>query len=427
MRPRAWILSAITMLCTTTMSAQLSNLAEPGGNLPHYTVVDLGTLGGTFSWATGVNNKGLVTGFSTIPGDSDEHAFLWQDGSFTDLGTLGGPNSGVGFWGRRPNERGQIVGAAQTNALDPVGEDFCQFINNFGFENAAPFRCLPFVWQDGAMTPLSTLEGNGAASQINNRGQVAGEVDGQPDPACTPQTPRPGPVMWEDGVLRELPRLPGFPYGGPNAINDNGQAVGGLVKDCAASVAHAALWDRGRVTFLGSLGGQQFDEGASINNAGQVVGFASLPGNTVFHAFFWSKRDGMKDLGTLPGDVLSFAAGINDESQIVGTSFDVNGNPRAFFEQDGVMTDLNTLVASSPLYLLYGFDINSRGEIVGLGVDTISQEFHAYLANSCDELNADKSCDQQLKAAAAARQSRPVPENIRKHLLKRLGFSSAIR
>ena len=396
-------------------------------NLPHYTVIDLGTLGGTFSGATGVNNKGWVDGFSTLPGETctpptsgcDEHAFLWRDGVMTDLGALGGPNSGVGFWGRRANDLGQIAGTAQTGTPDPAGEDFCAFFNNFGFESPALFQCLPFVWQDGVRAPLPILEGNGGASQINNRGQVAGEVDGQPD--CPPGTPHPRPVLWENGVLHELPRLPGFPYGGPSAINDEGQAVGVLVSDCAASVAHAVLWEGEGVIYLGSLGGMAFDEGVSINDKGQVVGFATLPGDTVFHAFFWSKRDGLKDLGTLPGDVLSLASGINNELQIVGTSFDANFNPRAFLSQQGMMIDLNTLVpAGSLLYLLYGFDINARGQIVGLGVDTITQEFHAYLANPCDELNADKSCDQPIKGVGAVRQSRSVPENIRKHFLKRL-------
>ena len=54
--------------------------------------------------------------------------------------------------------------------------------------------------------------------------------------------------------------------------------------------------------------------------------------------------------------------------------------PRAFLEQKGVMTDLNTLIpAGSPLSLWTGCSSNARGQIIGIAV-TAGGEFHAYLA-----------------------------------------------
>src|SRR5436309_3225215 len=50
-----------------------------------YTVTELGTLGGTFSQAFGVNDKGWLVGFSTTSGGL--RAFLWSDRVVTDLGT----------------------------------------------------------------------------------------------------------------------------------------------------------------------------------------------------------------------------------------------------------------------------------------------------------------------------------------------------
>lgn len=429
MKNNSRILIVIAIFCTT-MPGRISAQAEPPANVRRYTVIDLGTLGGTFSFATGINNKGLVNGFSTMPGDVDEHAFLWRDGALTDLGTFGGPNSGVSFWGRRANERGEVVGAAQTNTPDPAGEDYCQFINNSGFENPAPFQCLPFVWQNGAMTPLTTLGGNGSAAQVNNRGQVAGQVDGPPD--CAPGTPHPIPVVWENGVRHQLPTLPGFPYGGPNAMNDNGQSAGVLVGACSGSPAHAVLWDRRGVKFLGSLGGQQFDEAADINNRGQAVGFSSIAGDTSFHGFFWSEDSGMQDLGTLSGDVSSIAVGINDKGQIVGFSCQdaACASPRAFLLTSGTMLDLNTLLSSSNLFLAEAFDINAQGQIVGLAMDTTSGQFHAFLATPCgDEAGNSQGCVGSAEGTAAARQlQRPtLPENLRRQLANRLGFGAPIR
>ena len=54
------------------------------------TMTDLGTLGGTVSVATGINTAGQVVGNSNITGDVDFHAFLYNNGTMTDLGTFGG-------------------------------------------------------------------------------------------------------------------------------------------------------------------------------------------------------------------------------------------------------------------------------------------------------------------------------------------------
>jgi probable HAF family extracellular repeat protein len=70
-------------------------------------MLDLGTLGGTYSGAYGVNASGKVTGSSNTIGNSFDHAFLF-DGTMQDLGTLGGSQSqGFGI-----NASGQVVGQA---------------------------------------------------------------------------------------------------------------------------------------------------------------------------------------------------------------------------------------------------------------------------------------------------------------------------
>jgi len=66
---------------------------------------------GTYSDAQSANTAGQVVGYATVSvgfGD-DDHAFLWQDGIMTDLGTLGGDRSRA--WAI--NGAGQVVGSAQ--------------------------------------------------------------------------------------------------------------------------------------------------------------------------------------------------------------------------------------------------------------------------------------------------------------------------
>jgi len=380
-----------------------------------YTVTDLGTLGGTFSLAGGINNSGSVEGYSTLPGDTALHAFLWRNGVMTDLGTLGGPNS-IAAW--RPNESDKVGGAVETGAPDPLGEDFCGFGTNL--------ICLPFLWQKGVITPLPTLGGNnGFATGVNSRGQVAGYAEiATPDPTCEPsitlQVLQTKPVIWRDGNIQELPTFPGDPDGQANAINDNGQVVGYSGPCIPPLEHHALLWQSGVMTDLGNFGGSRHNGALDINNQGQVVGTAGLPANTnlSLHAFLW-QNDVLTDLGTLPGDVASIGDSINSKSQVVGGSFDVDFNGRAFLWQNGVMIDLNTLTpADSPLFLIEALNINSRGQIVGYAFQLSTGEVHAFLATP----STGEFASESATLSETSRGPKVVlPENVRKMLEKQLG------
>ena len=56
----------------------------------HGKMIDIGNLGGTFSFVAGLNNRGQMTGTMNLRGDAIYHAFFWDDGILTDLPTLGG-------------------------------------------------------------------------------------------------------------------------------------------------------------------------------------------------------------------------------------------------------------------------------------------------------------------------------------------------
>jgi probable HAF family extracellular repeat protein len=75
-------------------------------------IVDLGTLGGDFSSAADVNDRGEVVGWSTVSrtGNDPSHAFVWRRGRIQDLGGLGGTNA----FPADINNRGEVAGDAYT-------------------------------------------------------------------------------------------------------------------------------------------------------------------------------------------------------------------------------------------------------------------------------------------------------------------------
>jgi probable HAF family extracellular repeat protein len=116
-------------------------------------MVDLGTFGGTFSTAYGVNNQGQVIGYANVADDAAAHGFVWQNNVMTDLGTLGGANS----YPSAINNAGQIVGSSDT-------------ANDGGHA---------FLWQSGNLLDLNALvAGSGwlllDAQFITDSGRIVG-------------------------------------------------------------------------------------------------------------------------------------------------------------------------------------------------------------------------------------------------------------
>src|SRR5436189_724223 len=199
-----------------------------------YQVSNLPSLGGTSSGGNSINDLSWVAGYSRME-NRDRHATLWRNSLLTDLGTLGGPNSSV-TWNVK-NTAGIIVGISQTADPQLLGESwssaaFYSTPHNTGYIN------LGFVWENGAMRGLLPFPGgdNGFATGANNLGQVVGWAEnGVHDPTCCCQSD-PGhqvlqflPAVWDLGSgdqIHDLPLISGDSSGAATAINDNGQIVG---------------------------------------------------------------------------------------------------------------------------------------------------------------------------------------------------------
>jgi probable HAF family extracellular repeat protein len=157
-------------------------------------------------------------------------------------------------------------------------------------------------------------------------------------------------------------------------LNDAIQVVGEAGPGNSAVAAnHAFVYQDGTFTDLGTLGGPT-SYAAAIKSAAspQMVGWADTAnkdssGNYIHHAVLWQQNTSgawtITDLGTLGGNNSS-ATSINASGQVVGGSDISSGATDPFISQNGVMTDLFTLIApNSGMTAVKG--INDNGQIVG--------------------------------------------------------------
>lgn len=426
-----------------------------------YTVKDLGTLGGAYSFGYGINNAGVVSGGAATPSQTDfvsQTAFLW-DRIFhmVNIGSLGGdacPDCSSEAGG--PNAWGESPIISETASPAYMGEDFC----GFGTHR----QCLAAIWKNGEMTALPPLKGgyNGQAYWENDAGQVVGLAEnGIADSTCATATPfqllRFEAVIWgRDGRARKLRPLEGDTVGYAFVINDLGQAVGvsGLCENthvppvtAGSNAPHAVLWDTDGVpTDLGSLGGG-FNVPGGINNRGEVAG-GSLSTDGTVHPFLWTKETGMQDLGAFPGAVATAfpcCNTLNNKGEGAGLTVDSNFNLRAWVWRDQTKTDLNTLISkNSLLYLTDSGSINNSGQIAGWAIvksscpvqsppawevnQSACTETHAFLATPCDLNQSDSDCNEDtdessVETKTSVEGQRVVPsESDRQLLRQRLRF-----
>jgi len=125
-----------------------------------YKLVDVGTFGGPASYFQNgfdgiLNNHGTAAGWADTSTQDPypgfcfnplncfvSHAFAWQGGLLTDLGTLPGGSSSQAFWISR---NGLIAGNSQNGEIDPL------------ITGLPEIRAV--LWKHGEIIDLGTLEG----------------------------------------------------------------------------------------------------------------------------------------------------------------------------------------------------------------------------------------------------------------------------
>jgi probable HAF family extracellular repeat protein len=332
--------------------------AAPAAAATAYTITDLGSLGGGVTHGLAINGSGQVTGDSVLstlvqvpcppqkygqPKKCFTHpddAFVWSNGTMTDLGTLGGNFSqGVAI-----NGSGEVVG--ESAAKNP-GPDGAFLSNGHGIK---PLSAPAFVYG------------------INDSGQIVGQCRDSmllQSYAC---------VVSSNGAITALPESnPDIeclyintisPANIPAAvaINTNGQVLG----NCFESAGGLAIvWTSDTPTVLPTLGGVA-SSGTAISSNGQVVG-TSQTSTGAEDGFLWSNGT-MTDLGP------NFSpAAVNDNGVIVGGQF---------VYSNGTLQNLNNLIPAGSRYQIQNATgINDNGQIVANADDTASGQTHALLLN----------------------------------------------
>jgi probable HAF family extracellular repeat protein len=292
--------------------------------------IDVGTLGGTYGQINALNASNQATGFATTAGDAATHAFFYNGGTPLDLGDLGG---------------GYSEGLAINSAGQVTGDSY----NGDGNDHA-------FLWSGTSMLDLGDLGGGFSQGiAINSSGTITGDTLSSDFNNFA--------FIYTNGTMTSLGDLGSGVYSSSRGINDSGTIVGESA-DTNFNI-HGFVYLQGKMKDLGTLGGSSSTT-VAINNAGQIIGTSFITGDNDQHAFV-SDGTTMTDLGTLGGSE-SDPFAINNQGLIVGQAQTPDFQFHAVIWQNGVITDLNTLIPTNSGWVLSSAQfVNDAGRIVGFG------------------------------------------------------------
>jgi probable HAF family extracellular repeat protein len=246
-----------------------------------------------YSVAYDVNSSGVVVG-ETFCVAGEYLTFRWSQA--TGMQQLANFSGGYPITGGTLNKAGNI--AATFNA--GVYNDFRPVIwtpTNTRMDLVQQRSCDPQACQ-GIF-----------AADINDNNEVVGS--GPPDAGAWRWTPTTGLVY-----------LPALGNGIPVAINGQGDIAAATPGSPPALGGMAILAATGTLTVVSGLQAQD------MNDQRQVVGATGTWPTT--DAVLWSQAEGIRNLGSL-GGTTSYAYGINNSGEVVGSSTTSSGAVRAFY------------------------------------------------------------------------------------------------
>lgn len=274
------------------------SLAQP----PAYTFVDLGSLGGDYTYPYAVNDAGQVAVYSRTT-SGQYHAALYSNGTLTDLT----PTAFQSFpeWQVSLNAAGHVYGRAQLTS----GSCY-----------------TAFLYYQGSARMLSTGGCDSYVVKMNASGQVVGYgQNGSGQQVAFVYTPNGATgtftTIWLGGT-----------YSYAHDINDAGIAVG--YAQLANGTYHAFRHDTatGVTTDLGTLGGSH-SYARSINASGQIAGW-SYNSSGYQRAVRWTASGAIQDMGSLGGS-WSYADKLDASGRVYGQAQTSGGTYRSF-RSDGV-------------------------------------------------------------------------------------------
>ena len=281
------------------------------------------SIGTVITRGLGMNEQGAVVGEYKCSIWTTTEAFLWTpEGGFS---TLRRPPGVISASAVDINEQGVICGTMRVDGL--------------GFRG--------FVYENGEWTELPPVLpefGWSVTTAISNSGVVVGQRS-----IAEGVTPHNAFLWSRAGGFVDLGVMEG-PNTAATVISNDATVVAGWMGSNEFG-STGFLWDGNGTIQMGPVPDGITSIPTAIDGNGRVCGWGKVSQKGypfgVSRAFLWDNGQ-FTMLGTLPDHLRSAVADTNDLGQIVGSSWTVTDQPNishAFLYQNGVMTDLNTVIS----------------------------------------------------------------------------------